>query len=92
MHSPLLESLARQGGITSGAPVAEGFTQGWGILPFNGKRAHNWRRIKDDTLPEGTWRLVSACGMENFAAKRLPLLGPGTFEYCQRCENKLMRR
>lgn len=92
MHSPLLESLARQGGTTSGAPVDEGFTQGWGLHPFKGKLAHNWKRVECDALPDGAYGLVSACGMETVVNRQWPLFDAGTFEFCRRCEFKLMRR
>jgi hypothetical protein len=91
LTSPFLRQLAQQGGIVSGGPVADDFASGWGKHPFNGEKAHHWtadRSVKVDGVLYG---LDSACGLQTIATPRVPLLGAGSYEYCRRCEKKLMR-
>lgn len=93
------EAVRRSGGLCSDGPVGDDFTAGWAKHPFvavrSEGRAHYWEAgpwktaLNDDKTP---YRLVdSACGIASHVTKSVPLLGPGNYEFCARCENKLMR-
>lgn len=85
----LLERMARLGGTVSGGPVGDDFTRGWAKHPFRGERAHHWSRL--ETTKETAYLLYSACGMTTIATARVPLLGAGTYAFCKRCENLMMK-
>lgn len=86
-----MEHIARTGGTVSGGPVDADFYRGWGIHPFKGSKAHHWVAGRPDWLPaEALYTLQSACGMSTVATRQVQLLRAGSYEYCRRCENKLM--
>lgn len=80
-----------QGGIVSGGPVPADFVAGWGKHPFTGEKAHHWTADRTFDLPDGAYGLRSACLLLTVATRQVPLLGAGTYEYCQRCENRKIK-
>lgn len=87
-----LESLARRGAQVTGSAVPGDFVSGWACHPMVGRCAHHWTADRRFRLPDSGYGTVSACGLTTVATRRVPLLEPGTFDLCLRCERRLMRR
>lgn len=88
---PFLGPAARDGAIISGGPVPADFERGWGKHPFRGEKAHHWTADRTLIDPGIGYGLASACGLDTVATPQVPLLGAGTYEYCERCERVLMK-
>lgn len=83
--------FARMGGIVSGGPLSADVTEAWAVHPFVGRRisrAHYWRRL--GPFIDGIAGVESACGINAAITPRIPLLEPGAYAYCRRCELKLL--
>lgn len=87
-----LKRGVRGGALVSDGPVPADFAEGLGLHPFRGRLAHYWTadRSQKAESPD-VYGIVSACGMRTVVTDKVPLLGPGNYRMCSRCDEALLR-
>lgn len=87
------DAVRRSGGVITDGPVPADFTEGWCVHPFVGKKAHHWTADRTVVLPEEPecYSVLSACGLDTVVTRQVPLCAAGNFEFCSRCESRLMK-
>jgi hypothetical protein len=84
--------LRRNGGFVSDGPVPADFTSGWTSHPFRGRLAHYWTMAEPLPGQPHARAVSSACGLKTIVTRQVPLLGPGNYAHCERCDAALLRQ
>lgn len=83
------EELTEIGVTISGGP-AENVDSGWLRPIFHRGKTHFYRRQSSSYINEhGRWYYwIASCGHEAFSCARQPMLNPGNWPRCKKCEKK----